>query len=131
MTVVDSSILIEGLVENTPEGTWCRDIISDGEIHAPELVFVEVINVLRRMERIEEISDLKAHIALDDLLNLPLTMHQFIPFANRIWDLRHNLTPYDAWYVALAESLDSPLITLDRRIARVSGLECQVVTPPV
>ena len=52
------------------------------------------------------------------------------PHAERVWALRHNLTAYDAWYVAVAEALDCPLATLDRRLSRASGPACEVLTPP-
>ena len=54
----------------------------------------------------------------------------FVPFASRVWQLRSNLTVYDAWYVALAEALDWPLITLDRRLSRAVGPRCEVIVPP-
>lgn len=55
---------------------------------------------------------------------------RFVPYAERVWALRHNLTSYDAWYVALAETFDCPLLTLDRKISRASGLTCKVIAPP-
>lgn len=130
MIVVDASVLVATLVDNTAHATWSREVIREGDLHSAALAPAELANSLRRMERLDEITELEAQLALTDLPQLGLNLHPFAPVSNRIWELRHNLTPYDAWYVALAESLDSPLITLDRRIARVSGLECQVVTPP-
>ena len=91
MTVVDSSILISALVENTPEGVWSRNLISGGELYCPELVLAEVANVLRRMESINQISPAEAPLALGDLLNLRLKLRPFAPYATRIWELRHNL----------------------------------------
>ena len=129
MTVVDSSILISALVENTPEGVWSRNLISGGELYCPELVLAEVANVLRRMEGINQISPAEARLALGDLLNLGLKLHPFAPYATRIWELRHNLTSYDAWYVALAESLDRPLATVDAKLTRASGPRCAFIAP--
>ena len=60
---------------------------------------------------------------------LELELHLFEPFSDRIWELRHNLTSYDAWYVALAESLDMPLATLDNRLAGTEGPKCRFLTP--
>ena len=60
---------------------------------------------------------------------LDLRTHPFAPHAERVWALRHNLTAYDAWYVAVAEALDCPLATLDRRLSRASGPACEVLTP--
>ena len=65
-----------------------------------------------------------------DMFAVEIELRPFAPSAQRVWELRHNLTCYDAWYVALAESLDCPLLTLDRRIARVNGLNCEVLTAP-
>ena len=84
----------------------------------PELVLVETGNILRRLERAGEISRLEATTAYRDLLRLDLTLFPFAPFAERIWELRSNLTGYDAWYVAVAEVLDCPLITLDLKLGR-------------
>ena len=130
MNVIDSSILFEALVENTPEGLWSREFISDGELHCPELVLAETTNVLRRAEGSNNYPRLDAGRVFRYLLDLPLTLHPLEPFAERIWELRHNLTCYDAWYVALAESLDCPLVTLDRRISRAGGVRCEVLIPP-
>ena len=88
---------------------------------APELALAEVSNILRRLERAGEITRLEATYAHRDLLRLDLELFSFTPFAERVWALRHNLTAYDAWYVALAEALDCPLMTLDGRLSRASG----------
>jgi predicted nucleic acid-binding protein len=68
--------------------------------------------------------------AHEDLLELNLELFSFEPFAERIWELRHNLTSYDAWYVAVAEALGLPLATLDMRLAKAKGLTCEFLTPP-
>ena len=68
-----------------------------------------------------------AHSAL---LRLELELFPFSPFAERVWELRENLTSYDAWYVAVAEAFDCPLATLDRRLSRASGPTCEIVTTP-
>ena len=65
-----------------------------------------------------------------DLLGRDISLYPFAPFADRVWELRRNLTSYDAWYVAIAEFLDCPLVTLDRRLARAPGLSCRIVVPP-
>ena len=96
---------------------------------APELALVEASNILRRLERADEISSLEATISHGDLLQLDMELVPFAPFARRIWELRNNLTSYDAWYVALAEALDCPLATLDTRLARAPGPECTIVVP--
>ena len=96
----------------------------------PELVLAEATNVLRRLEQSGEISSLEAAASHRDLLDLDLELFPFGPFAHRVWELRANLTSYDAWYVAVAEGLDSPLMTLDRRLSRGSGPTCRIISPP-
>lgn len=129
MIVVDASILVAALVDNTDHAIWASDIISEGDLHSTSMVSAEVANSLRRMERLNEITELEAQLALIDLPQLGLNLHPFAPYSARIWELRHNLTSYDAWYVALAESLDCPLVTLDLRSSRAGGLLCDVLTP--
>ena len=71
-----------------------------------------------------------AVLAHDDLVQLPVELFPYELHARRVWELRENLTAYDAWYVALAESLDAPLVTLDHRLARATGPRCQFRLPP-
>ena len=130
MTVVDASILIAAFVENTEDAAWSRAEIARRDLSGPEFVLSEVSNVLRRMELINRITSDDAKSALDDILGFGLDLYPFTPYADRVWELRHNLTCYDAWYVALAEDLGCPLVTLDRRIARSGAIECEVITPP-
>lgn len=127
-TVVDSSVLVAALVDSGPHGEWAERIIAAGVLHAPELVRAEVANTLRRMERAKEITTAEANAAYEDLIQLNMEMFSFDPFAERIWELRHNLTSYDAWYVAIAEALRLPLATLDKRLARATGPTCDFLT---
>ena len=92
-------------------------------------MLVEASNILRRLERSSEISRLEANSAHRDLLRLELDLFPYAPFAERVWALRSNLTAYDAWYVALAEALDSPLATLDRRLGQATGPVCEIIVP--
>lgn len=101
-----------------------------GPVIGPELLPAEATNVLRRLERTREISAPEAAGAHSDLLQLPLRLFPFAPFARRVWALRNNLSSYDAWYVALAEASDCALVTMDGRLARAPGLECEVLVPP-
>ena len=117
------------LVDSGPQGEWAESIIAAGALHAPELVRVEAANMLRRMERAKEITTAEANAAYEDLQQLNMEMFSFDPFVERIWELRHNVTTYDAWYVAIAEALRLPLATLDRRLARATGPTCDFLTP--
>jgi predicted nucleic acid-binding protein len=127
--VVDSSVLVAALVDSGPQGAWAEDILASGSLHAPELVRVEATNVLRRLERARKITKAEANAAHDDLMRLDLEMFPFDPFADRVWELRHTMTSYDAWYVALAEALHLPLATLDVKLAKASRASCDVLTP--
>lgn len=128
--VADASLLVAALVDTGSEGRWARARIASDTLASPELALAEVSSSLRRMELTGRITSDNATRAQRDLLRLPLELFPFGPFADRVWALRGTLTSYDAWYVALAEALDCPLLTLDRRLGRASGPACEVITPP-
>ncbi len=109
---------------------WAEDVVSAGPIVAPHLVLAEAANILRRLEISGKLEHGEAAAAFHDLLALDLELAPFVPFAERIWELRANVTSYDAWYVALAEELGLPLATLDRRLAGSSGPRCRFLLPP-
>jgi len=90
---------------------------------------VEATNVLRRLEGAKQLTRLEATAAQRDLLGLDILLLPFEPFAERVWELRRTITSYDAWYVAVAEALDLPLATLDRRLSRASGPSCRFRLP--
>ena len=130
MTVVaDASVLVAVLVDSGREGKWAESAVAEGSLAGPELVLAEASNILRRLEQAGKISRLEANSAHRDLLRLDLELFPFAPFADRIWALRNNLTSYDAWYVALAEVLDCPLVTIDRKLSRASGPRCKILVP--
>lgn len=128
-TVVDASVFVAALVDSGREGRWAESTLAEGSLAGPELVLVEASNVLRRLERAGQLSRLEATSAHKDLLRLDLELFPFAPFAARVWALRETLTNYDAWYVALAEALQCPLVTLDRRLGRASGPKCAIILP--
>ncbi len=128
-TVVDGSVLVAALVDSGREGRWAEAAVAEGPLASPELALAEASNILRRLERTGQISRFEAESAYVDLLRLDVELFPFAPFAERIWALRSNLTSYDAWYVALAEALDCPLVTLDRKLSRAPGPTCEVITP--
>jgi predicted nucleic acid-binding protein len=128
--VVDASVLVAALLDAGANGAWAEDILASGSLHAPELAGAEAMNILRRLERAKKISTAEANAAYEALMQLDLQALPFEPFAARIWELRHTLTSYDAWYVAAAEALDVPLATLDAPLARTTGPVCEFLTPP-
>lgn len=127
--VVDSSVLVAALLDSGSHGAWAERILASGSLHVPELARAEAANILRRLERAKEIMPSEANAAYDDLMQLDLELFAFDPFADRIWELRHTLTSYDAWYIAIAEALRLPLATLDMRLPKASGPACGFLTP--
>jgi predicted nucleic acid-binding protein len=128
--VVDASVLVAATTDAGPEGTWAEGVLAEGNVVAPHLVLVEATNILRRLERAKELTALEATEARKDICRLDLQLMPFEPFAERVWDLRRNVSSYDAWYVAVAEALDLPLATLDGRLGRASGPSCRFRLPP-
>jgi predicted nucleic acid-binding protein len=127
--VVDSSTIVAALVDTGPVGAWAEQVIAGHALYAPELVHVEATNVLRRLELAIRITTPGASAAQEDLMQLEIELFPFEPFAERIWELRHTVTGYDAWYVAVAEALGFPLATLDERLAKCGGPKCEFLTP--
>jgi predicted nucleic acid-binding protein len=127
--VVDSSVVVAALLDTGDKGTWAEKILEQDDLYAPELLRVESANVLRRLERGKEITEQEANAAFEELMELNVELHAFEPFSERVWELRHNVTSYNGWYVALAEALDLPLATLDGRLARADGPRCRFLTP--
>lgn len=135
MTVVaDASVLAAAVAHVGPDGTWSEVAVAEAvregrSLAGPQIVLAEASNVLRRLEILARIETSEAGLARRDLLALEIELFPFEPLADRIWELRHNLTIYDGWYVALAEALSCPLLTLDGRLARAVGPTCRVITP--
>lgn len=127
--VIDASVVIAALLDSGKQGAWAERVLEADSLHAPELLRAEATIILRRLERARRISSAEANAAHDDLMQLDVELFTFDPFAERIWELRHTVTSYDAWYVALAEALKLPLATLDQKLAKASGVACDVVTP--
>ncbi|MXX74016.1 MAG: type II toxin-antitoxin system VapC family toxin [Holophagales bacterium] len=127
--VIDASALVAALVDSGSEGDWAAGVTASGPLLSPELVLVETANTLRRLEASGTITRLEATSAFLDLLRLDLELLPFAPFAERVWQLRGNLTSYDAWYVAIAEAFECPLATLDRRLSQAAGPTCAFLAP--
>ena len=128
MMVIDCSATVAFLVGGE-HAEWVEDVIVKEELQAPHLLDLEVANVLRGLVRGRIVSDRRAWRALEDLVQLAVERYSHIPFIERIWQLRTNLSAHDASYVALAEELATPLVTTDRRLERVPGLRTTVLVP--
>lgn len=128
--VVDASVVVAALVDTGPAGTWAESQLVSAPLSAPHLMPVEVVNVLRRLARAGEVSGDVASLAHAELRSLQVSLFPYALVAQRVWELRENLTAYDAWYVALAESFGAPLATLDARLPNVPGLNCEVIVGP-
>jgi predicted nucleic acid-binding protein len=127
MIVLDASAVIEWLSGSSTGLKISQRISRPHEsLHAPHLLDVEVTQVLRRFVREKAITEDRAQEFLDDLADLPLHRYPHDFLLARVWDLRANLTAYDAVYVALAELLDAPLLSCDRKIASASGHHADV-----
>ena len=127
--VCDASVVVALLLDAGPDGVWATSVFADASLAAPNLVMFEASNVIRRHELAGLISADLAAQAHADLLDLPIEFWPFELLAARVWQLRANLSSYDASYVALAELIEASLVTLDSRISRAPGLKCEVRTP--
>jgi predicted nucleic acid-binding protein len=128
--VIGASLVVSALVDAGDTGTWAESLLVAGPLSAPHLMPVEVTNILRRAAARGEITLDVASMAHADLLDLRVELFPYAPFALRVWELRDNVTAYDAWYVALAEFLGSNVATLDRRLTQATGPRCGFRTPP-
>lgn len=127
MIVVDASAVLEMLLATADGERIARRLLAPGEsLHAPHLLDLEVAQVLRRFVRSRELSAQRGAEALEDLLDLPVTRYPHEPLLHRVWELRDNVTAYDAAYLALAEALDAPLLTRDERIGSAPGHSVRV-----
>lgn len=116
--MVDTSAIV-GVLAGQPRVTRLVDrLISDGDLHAPHLLDVEFQHALRRLVVAGSINDDRAVDARIDFADLTIIRYPHVSLADRMWDLRHNVTAYDAAFLALAEALDAPLVTCDALLAR-------------
>lgn len=124
--VVDASVLAPALADDGADGDRVRERLRGERLAAPELIDLEVVSTIRRAARARRLDDRRSGQALKDLAAMPLRRVPHLPLLTRVWDLRDNLTAYDAAYVALAEALDALLLTADGPMGRASGIRCEV-----
>lgn len=127
--VGDASAVVAMLLSDGEDGQWAAETLLGRRLVAPALAPFECANIMRRQERAGLVSADVAAQAHHDLLDLEMEQWPYELVAGRVWELRNNLTSYDASYVALAERVGAPLVTLDRRLAKAPQLRCEVVTP--
>jgi len=127
LIVVDASLLVDALVGGS-SGDAAQAALGDGdeEVAAPAVLPAEALSGVRSLMLRKVISRPLAMQAVSGIASLRIPLYPFEPFVERVWELRDNVTVYDAWYVALAEALDVPLLTADRRLAETPGARCEV-----
>ena len=126
MIVVDASAALSALLNHGP----ARQSLAQERIHAPHLIDSEIASGLRRAVRAGRITPEAGGLALDTWRRLGVSRHAVYPLLRRMWQLRDNISAYDAGYVALAEWLDCVLVTADARLSRAPGVRCPITVMP-
>ena len=127
MIVPDASVLIPALIDDGGDGALAREVMeADGDLHAPYLLDVEVVSALRKLTRGQVLTASRGERAIEDYDDVAMTRYAHLGLVPRIWQLRDNLSSYDATYAALAEALGCTLLTADAKLAGASGVRCTV-----
>lgn len=126
MLVVDTSAILDAIAADESAPGLVARLSADGDFHAPHLIDIEILHALRGMVMRKEITAERAADARTDFADTVLLRYPHEPLSDRIWNLRHNLTAYDATFVALAETLEAPLVTCDGRLASSSGHDAEI-----
>ncbi len=126
MIVLDASAALSALLHDGP----ARRTVAAEQLHAPHLVDTEVAHALRRRVGAGELTPQQGWAALSVMQRLAVTRYPMFSLSERVWELRENVSAYDACYVALAELLSCPLLTADARLSRVPSLSCVVSLVP-
>lgn len=124
--VVDASAIVALVLDPSARAETIARELAAGDLHAPDHLPVEVVNVIRRLRHAGNLVESEALLALDGFWQLPVRLWPFEPLAERVWSLGANLTSYHAAYVALTEHLGGTLVTADARIGRAPGVTCPV-----
>lgn len=130
MLVVDTSAVLAALAGGPSSVAVADRLARDPDLHAPHLLDVEILHALRGLVRAKALSEDRAHDVRSDVAELAIVRYPHEPLADRIWDLRHNLSAYDATFVALAEALGAPLVTCDGKLAAAPGTTANVEVLP-
>lgn len=127
MTVYDSSVYVDALVATGAAGSVARAALRHRTVlEVPAIFAAEAVSALRALVWRRELSSIRAATAVEQIRTTRAIHYPFEPFARRVWELKDNLTVYDAWYVALAEWLATDLVTVDDRLVRAAGPRCPV-----
>jgi predicted nucleic acid-binding protein len=124
--VADASVVVPALVDAGSAGETARSALATPDVVAPTLLDVEVVSALRGRVRGGKLSVTRAQTAIGILRVMPLERYDVVPLLERVWELRDNLTAYDATYVALAEAVGATLVTGDERLVKSSGTRCEI-----
>lgn len=123
---MDTSAVLASLVAAQPDEALVARLGGDADLHAPHLLDVELVHALRRLVHRGELPVERAHAARVDFADLPIVRYPHVALLDRMWELRDNLTAYDAAFVALSEALGVPLVTTDARLASAPGHSAEV-----
>lgn len=126
MLVVDASVIAPVVADSGDDGDTLRLRLRGEALAGPDLLRIEVMSVIRRHASAGLLTATQANAAIEDLIDLPLSVFPTAPLLRHAWTLRDNLTVYDACYVALAEALSCPLLTADTRLANAPGSRCAI-----
>ena len=127
MAVIDAPVFVDALVSEGRVGIAARaELAETTELHVPAIFGAEVTSALSQLVRRRGLASARARAALAQVRVVRSVTYPFEPFVDRAWELRDNVTVYDAWYVALAEWLDTELITADRRLVDAPGPRCRI-----
>lgn len=126
MLVVDTSAVLAALVAEVPNAALVERLGADGDLHAPHLIDVELVHALRRLVHRGELAGDRAQAARADFSDLPIVRYPHVALLDRMWELRDNITAYDAAFVALSEALGVALVTTDARLASAPGHKAEV-----
>jgi predicted nucleic acid-binding protein len=125
--VADASVLANAVGDDGSDGATARSSLAGNDLSIPDLADVEVVSVLRRRWLAKSITARRFASAISDLASIPADRYPVLPFVPRAYELRSNVSPYDATYIALAENLGCSLITADGRLARAHGPRCRII----